>query len=276
VLALHDLEVLERDGARDGMPAERDPVRVHRRLVGKRVVDRVGDEDGADRGVRRREALGAGDQVGANVVLAAPEPVAKPAEAGDHLVGAEQDPVAVADRAHTLEVARGRRERAAGVLHRLEDDHGDGLGTGLHDRLVEIVEEHRRELLLGLAGRPVVAIRVAHVDDVRDERLERGAQRRDAVDRKRAERRAVVGGTTGDSLPAALAARRVVLPRELPGRLDCLRPTGDEERAIDVVRRKACKLGRELDRARMRVRPVGVKGQLAHLGERRLADLLAV
>src|SRR5262249_15772690 len=32
----------------------------------------------------------------------------------------------------------------------------------------------------------------------------------------------------------------------------------------------------ELDRARMRVRPVGVEGQLTHLLERRLADLLAV
>ena len=42
------------------------------------------------------------------------------------------------------------------------------------------------------------------------------------------------------------------------------------------VGRQPRELGRELDRARMRVRPVGVEGQLAHLRERGLADLLAV
>src|SRR3712207_8011959 len=38
-LALHDLDVLERDRARDRVPAEGDPVRVHRR-VGEERLDR--------------------------------------------------------------------------------------------------------------------------------------------------------------------------------------------------------------------------------------------
>ena len=41
-------------------------------------------------------------EVGPDVVALRAEPVAEPAEAGDHLVGAEQDPVAVADLAHAL------------------------------------------------------------------------------------------------------------------------------------------------------------------------------
>src|SRR5204862_666463 len=40
--------------------------------------------------------------------------------------------------------------------------------------------------------------------------------------------------------------------------------------------REACHVGRELDRARVRVRPVRVEGQLAHLRGSGLADLVAV
>jgi hypothetical protein len=72
-----------------------------------------------------------------------------------------------------------------------------------------------------------------------------------------------------------LAARRVVLAGELPGRLDRLGAAGDEEHAVEVARGERRDLAGELDRARMRVRPVRVEGQLAHLLERRLADLLA-
>ena len=42
----------------------------------------------------------------------------------------------------------------------------------LEDRLLEVVEQERGELRLGLRRRPVVAVRVAHVHDTRDERLE--------------------------------------------------------------------------------------------------------
>ena len=52
---------------------------------------------------------------------------------GDHLVGAEQDPVLVADRADTFEVALRRRERAAGVLDRLHDHHRDCARARLFD-----------------------------------------------------------------------------------------------------------------------------------------------
>src|SRR4029079_2150517 len=75
---------------------------------------------------------------------------------------------------------------------------------------------------------------------------------------------------------ALRAARLVVLARELPCRLDGLRAAGDEEDAVQVARRERGDLVCELDRARVRVRPVGVEGQLPHLLERGLPHLLPV
>ena len=153
---------------------------------------------------------------------------------------------------------------------------------------------------LSAAG-PVIAVRVVDVPHLGHERLERRPQRRDAVDREGAHRRAVVGDVAGDRLVAVRAATRggddrvvpglglgervldlllaagdVVLPGELPRRLDRLGAAGDEEDAVQVAGRERGELGGELDRLRMRVRPVGVERQLAHLLERRLPDLLAV
>src|SRR5262249_12321654 len=70
------------------------------------------------------------------------------------------------------------------------------------------------------------------------------------------------------------AADGEVLPREFPGRLDGLGTSRDEEDAIEVTGSERRDLGCELDRAWVGVRPVRVEGQLAHLLERRLADLL--
>src|SRR5262249_33103510 len=75
---------------------------------------------------------------------------------------------------------------------------------------------------------------------------------------------------------ALLAARGVVLTRELPRGLDGLRAPGDEEQAVQPLRREGRDAGGELDRAGVRVAPVRVEGQLAHLCRRGLADLLAV
>jgi hypothetical protein len=65
----------------------------------------------------------------------------------------------------------------------------------------------------------------------------------------------------------------VVLPGELPGRLDSLGAAAHEEGAVDVTGREAGELGRQLDRARMGEGPVDRKRQLAHLRGGRLAHL---
>ena len=55
-------------------------------------------------------------QVGHDVPVVDREPPAGAAEAGHHLVGDQQDAVAVADLAHALEVAVGRDEDPVGAV----------------------------------------------------------------------------------------------------------------------------------------------------------------
>jgi hypothetical protein len=171
------------------------------------------------------------------------------------------------------QVAGGLHERAARVLHRLHDQHGDRLGARVDDRLLELVEQEARELLLALPIGAPVAVRIRHVQHVRHERLEGRAQPSAAVDRERAHRRPVVGDAPRDRLPAPLAARRVILAGKLPSGLDRLGAAAHEERAIDVAGREPGELGRQLDRARVRERPVDRERQLAHLLRRRLTHL---
>ena len=147
-----------------------------------------------------------------------------------------------------------RSEGTRGVLHRLEDHHRDRLGPRGLDRLLELVEQERRELRLAFAGRPVIAVGVPDVVHLGDERFERLTDRRDAVDRECTHRRAVIRDVARNGLPptsrallkslhrievddgldslprhtrgakAHLASGGVVLARELPGRLHGLGP----------------------------------------------------
>src|SRR4051794_41265486 len=87
----------------------------------------------------------------------------------------------------------------------------------------------------------------------------------------------MTGQAPGDALaPHRLAAVRVVLAGELPGRLDGLGAAGDEEGARDPGRRDLREPVGELDRRRVRVGPVRVVRQRAHLFEGDLPELLAV
>ena len=217
-------------------------------------------------------------------------------------------PYCRAEIANAAPVPLRRREAATRVLDRLHVDHAHRLRAHREDRRLEILEQERRELLLRLLGRAVVAVRVPHVADLGDEGLERDADRRNAVERQRAERRAVVREVARDRLVAArshprrcddrvvvhlrllrartptggddraevaVPMRDVVLPGELPCRLDRLGASRAEEDTVEIARRERRHLGGELDRSRVRVRPVRVEGQLAHLLQCRLADLLA-
>ena len=152
-LALHDLDVLQRDRAHHGVAAERDRRASTSTSPEERLHHPVGRDHRTDRGVGRGQALRRRDDVRPDVVALRPEPVPDPAEAGDHLVRREQDVVAVAELPHAAPVALGRGEAAAGVLHRLHVDEAHRLRPHLEDRLLELVEEEPRELLLGLLRR---------------------------------------------------------------------------------------------------------------------------
>ena len=75
--------------------------------------------------------------------------MADAAEGADDLVADEQHVVLVADLAHPLEVSGRRREASAGVLHRLEEDRGDGLGALELDHLLDAVRRPDAERLDG-------------------------------------------------------------------------------------------------------------------------------
>ena len=113
VLALHDLEVLERHRAATGCrrtskPSTPRSLPTHRAPIGCQHRH-------AHRGVGAGQPLGAGDDVGPVVVLDRPEPLAEPAEPADHLIGGVQQQRARAPRPDgRRHVARhGRREPQA-------------------------------------------------------------------------------------------------------------------------------------------------------------------
>ncbi len=82
---------------------------------------------------RERQAVGDrlrdADQVGLDAGVLDREELAGAAEAGLHLVGDEDDPVAVAEPANPCEELGRRNVEAALALHRLEHDRGNGLGA---------------------------------------------------------------------------------------------------------------------------------------------------
>ena len=107
------------------------------RVADEGAADAAGDgrvhDLGAAEHARERQAvrdrLRDADQVGLDARVLDREEAAGAAEAGLHLVGDEDDAVAVADLAHACDELGRRDDEAALALHRLEDDRGDGLGA---------------------------------------------------------------------------------------------------------------------------------------------------
>ena len=73
---------------------------------------------------------------------------AEAAEAGDHLVGDEQDVIFVQAPPGSSPSSLRRRHDAAGAEHRLADEGGDGVRPFGQDHLLELVGAMLRELLL--------------------------------------------------------------------------------------------------------------------------------
>ncbi len=132
-------------------------------VLEKRFGEEVAADHRAERRVPARETLGARDDVGEVVVALAAEHRAEPAERADHLVGHEQHAVPVADLAHTREVAVGRNEAAAGVLHRFEEHRGDRLRSFEEDALLDLVGDGEHERLLVVAERVATTVGVGDV-----------------------------------------------------------------------------------------------------------------
>ncbi len=165
------------------------------------------------RRVARGDALRAGDDVGDVVVLLAAEPRTDATEGADHFVRDEQHAVAVADLAHLLPVAGRGSEAAARVLHRLEEDGRDGLGTLAQDGLFDLASLPEAEgfEVVRVALGPI-EVDGGHLDGARHQRLVGDAVAVERGDGECAERGAVIGDVAADDLVAVeVAAQAVVL-----------------------------------------------------------------
>ena len=122
--------------------------------MGEGLEQAVRGDHRPHRCVARRHALRTGDDVRRDAVTSDRERFADAAEGADRLVGYQQHVVAIADRPHPLEVARRRREAPAGILHRLQEDRGDGVRSLELDRLLDLVGGPPPELhlVVGVLG----------------------------------------------------------------------------------------------------------------------------
>ena len=247
----------------------------------ERLHQPVAGDHRAQRRVAGGEALGAGDDVGLVAVALRAEHVAEAAERADDLVGDQQHVVLVADLADPLEVAGRRREAATGVLHRLEEHRGDGVGTLELDGLGDPVRRpsDRRPPRRApprpapCSARPV-EVGVRHPERRGHQRLERCLHARQTGDGQRALGGAVVGdGPTDDLVLGRLAGQLEVVLGQLPGALDRLAATTGEEDPVQVTRRVARDPLGQLDRRRVRVGPQRHEGQLAGLLGRGVGQL---
>src|SRR3546814_3321748 len=101
-----------------------------------RISDWSSDVCSSDLGERQvagGDALGQRHQVRLDGEAVAAEPLAGAPEAADHLVGDQQDVVLPADALHLRPIACRRDDDAAGTLHRLAAEGGDGLRPELED-----------------------------------------------------------------------------------------------------------------------------------------------
>jgi hypothetical protein len=183
-----------------------------------------------------------------------PEPRARATEPRHDLVGDDENPVPathVHDRGPVIVRWNGRRER--GACDRLRDERSHAARSGLADRLVQPVgEEAAARVGMARVGASVLVRRI-DVREPSEPRLVRTPEGALAADVERAERVAVIGVRPPDHHRAILAAREVVRPGELQGRLDrfasaahgvdpCVR---HREQRREIVGVRLQRLGRE-------------------------------
>ncbi len=166
-------------------------------------------EHAGERRVAGAEALPEGDDVGLERQLVGGEPRSRPAGAGDDLVEADEEAVALAALGEPFPEAGGRRVgRQRGRAHGLAEEGGDRLRPRLLDDTIEL----RQRFLAGLVETPRARRDVKGLCEVRlVGTLEPGPAR----ERERAQGRAVVRLRGRDDTPALrVAPLDVVAPRQ--------------------------------------------------------------
>src|SRR5947207_11261291 len=79
------------------------------------------------------------------------EPFPGAAEAAHDFVADEEDAVAVADLAESLEISVRRNDQAIGAGHRLDENRRDGVATFVREDLLDLGETSRGECRVAVA-----------------------------------------------------------------------------------------------------------------------------
>ena len=239
-------------------------------LVDHRLIDVLRHRDRTERHVGGRDRLRHRDRVRLHPEgLGAPHVAGAP-EAADYLVRDERDVVVAQDRLHLLEVRLRRHDHAPGTHHRFGDEGRDRIGAFLFDHRLELAREPRGELFLGLAVPGVtVVVGAIRVQDTRDRQVEISVKDRQAGQAPGRDGDAVIRPHPRDDLLLLrLAARIVVVPRELDLGVVGFAARTREEHLRDRDRRDLLDLLRELDRRLM-------AAAAEEMRERELGHLLA-
>ena len=148
VVALDDFNVLERDGARDRVPAECLTVTKRAQITtGKFIGDFLLYDGCPKRCIAARNCFGKGHHIGHDVPVFDAKHFAGASETTNDFVGNQKDAVAITNLAHHRHVFGRRHGDPDGDIHRVHQDRRNRFGTLALDHVFNItgaVERARR------------------------------------------------------------------------------------------------------------------------------------
>ncbi len=188
-----------------------------------------------------------------------------------------------ADLPHALPITGRRRETATCVLHRLQKHRCNGVRALRFNRERDLFGCPTAKRLgiapvqeAGSEVRRSIQIRIRHPERGGHQRLKLLLEFGDAGDRESALSGAVIRDLARNHLVLhGFASELEVVLREFPRGLNCLGAARGEEHPVDVPGRGDGEPLRELDRARVGVRPDGVEGELFRLSRRSVGQFVA-
>ena len=261
---LEQIQVRHRHGSTNRVTSPGVPVEESVGSCLEGFEETITGDHGSHGGVAGGHPFRAGDDVRSDAEALDGEHISDAPERGDRLVGNHQDVVFVADFAHPVQVARGWREAAAGILHRLDEDRGDAIGTFELDCFCDSIRRPKSEgllVVLEFLRRPI-KVGVGHFHTTGNQWLEGNLGRWNARDAQGTLGCAVVGDrSTNDFVLRGLAGHLEILFGEFPRRFDGLTSSGGKEDTVEVSGRVMGKTFGESDRAGVGVGPNREEGE---------------
>ena len=169
VLAFHDLDVLQARRTRHRMPRIGEPgCEPPGAVAGHRLPHPVRNDQRAQGHIARGQPLGGADHVRLDAELRkAGEPVPQPPKGRHHLIGDEQDVMALTHLPHPAQITLWRDDHPARGLDRLGNEAADAVRPHPRDQRLELRHQSVAERRLGHALGAAVGVRHRQVMDPR-------------------------------------------------------------------------------------------------------------